>query len=141
MTHSQLKVFYQDLHQSLISNKVKEDFITFTEPFFPGISQEFFSDVTEVCQEQLTDVLYLINLMLPKFGETLARQMREYDSDEVNFPAEFPVELQATYVDDTTTKNMDMERLMGKTEQRLQKLQTRPAASKSIVLQRTKYST
>ena len=33
---------------------------------------------------------------------------------------------------------MDMERLMGKADQRLQKLQTLPAASRSIVLEKTK---
>ena len=149
VTHSQLKVFYKDLYKSLISDRVDEEFVIFSKPFFPGISQEFFSDVkvsygeavltsvTEVCQEHLADVVMLINLMLPKLGETLARQRRDYGLDEEKFPAEFPVELQASNVDDTPTNNMDMERLMGKTDQRLQKLQTLPAASRSIILHRT----
>ena len=45
---------------------------------------------------------------------------------------------QAANVDDTPTNNMDMERLMGKADYRLQKLQTLPAASRSIVLQKTR---
>ena len=48
------------------------------------------------------------------------------------------MEDQATRVDDTPTNNMDMERLMGKADFRLQKLQTLPAASRSIVLQKTR---
>jgi hypothetical protein len=48
------------------------------------------------------------------------------------------VEDQASNIDDTPTNNMDMERLMGKTDYRLQKLQTLSAASRSIVLQKTK---
>ena len=48
------------------------------------------------------------------------------------------VEDQASRVDDTPTNNMDMERLMGKADYRLQKLQTLPAASRSIVLQKTR---
>ena len=48
------------------------------------------------------------------------------------------MEDQASNVDDTPTNNMDMERLMGKADYRLQKLQTLPAASRSIVLQKTR---
>ena len=48
------------------------------------------------------------------------------------------VEDQASWVDDCPTNNMDMERLMGKADYRLQKLQTLPAASRSIVLQKTR---
>ena len=48
------------------------------------------------------------------------------------------MEDQASKVDDTPTNNMDMERLMGKADFRLQKLQTLPAASRSIVLQKTR---
>ena len=51
------------------------------------------------------------------------------------FPAQYPVEQQATNIDDTPTNNMDMERLMGLTYQRLKKLQTLGAASRSIILQ------
>ena len=48
------------------------------------------------------------------------------------------VEDQATKVDDCSTNNMDMERLMGKADFRLQKLQSLPAASRGIVLQNTR---
>ena len=50
----------------------------------------------------------------------------------------FRVEDQASNVDDCPTNNMDMERLMGKADYRLQKFQTLPAASRSIVLQKTR---
>ena len=50
----------------------------------------------------------------------------------------YRVEDQASHVDDCPTNNMDMERLMGKADQRLQKLQTLSAASRSIVLEKTK---
>ena len=50
----------------------------------------------------------------------------------------YRVEDQASNVDDTPTNNMDMERLMGKADYRLHKLRTLPAASRSIVLQKTR---
>jgi hypothetical protein len=48
------------------------------------------------------------------------------------------VEEQARDRDDTPTNNMDMERLMGLTDQRLKKMQTLGAASRSIILRKTR---
>ena len=53
------------------------------------------------------------------------------------YPPQFPVEEQASNIDNTPTSNLDMEHLMGKADQRLKKLQTLPAVSHSIILQRT----
>ena len=58
--------------------------------------------------------------------------------DTENFPAHYPVEQQASSIDDTPTNNMDMERLMGLTDQRLKKLQTLPAVSRSIIMRKTR---
>ena len=86
--------------------------------------------VTDLAEEHSEDVLLLINHMLPDLGRVLGRQRRDYGLDEEKFPVEFPIEEQARDIDDTPTNNMDMERLMGKTDHRLQKLQTLPAASR-----------
>ena len=66
----------------------------------------------------------LINHILPELGYTLAKQRRDYGLDTELFPVQFPVEEQASVIDDTPTNNMDMERLMGKADQRLKKYQT-----------------
>ena len=94
--------------------------------------------VTQVVQEHEDDVLILINHILPALGTTLARQRRDYGLDLELFPPEFPIEDQAQNIDDTPTNNMDMERLMGKSDQRLKKNQTLNAAGRSIILQKTK---
>ena len=57
--------------------------------------------------------------------------------DQELFPPKFPVEEQASNVDDTPTNNIDMERLMGKTDYRLHKLQNLGAVCRSIILQKT----
>jgi hypothetical protein len=149
-THTELKVFYQELHSSLVKTKVDSTFLTLTNAIFPGVSNDLFKGVkksygnkvlevvTEVAEEQAEDVMILINHMLPELATTLARQRRDYSLDTETFPAEFPVEQQASNIDDTPTNNMDMERLMGLTDQRLKKLQTLPAASRSIVLQKAR---
>ena len=91
--------------------------------------------VMEVAQKHEEDVLLLINHMLPQLGQTVAKQRRDYGLDQELYPPEFPVEEQASNVDDTPTNDMDMERLMGKTDYRLQKLQTLDAVSRAIILQ------
>ena len=94
--------------------------------------------VKEVGEEQVEDVVILINHMLPELAATLARQRRDYGLDAETFPPNFPIEEQASNIDDTPTNNMDMERLMGMTDQRLKKLQTLPAASRAIILRKTR---
>ena len=149
-THSSLTTFYKELYSSLSKKSVCPDFLNFSHPAFPGVSQRLFDGVKEsygetvlksvvkVAQEQEDDVTLLINHMLPELGNTLAKQRRDYGLDPDIYPAQYPVEEQASMIDDTPTNNMDMERLMGKADQRLKKFQTLNATSRSIVLQKTK---
>ena len=149
-THTELGEFYRHLHTSLLNTKVDATIFSLASPIFPGVSQELFESVKEsygqnvvevvkeVAEEQAEDVVLLINHMLPDLATTLARQRRDYGLDPENFPPQFPVEEQAAAVDDCPTNNMDMERLMGLTDQRLKKLQTLPAASRSIILNKTR---
>ena len=85
-------------------------------------------------QEQVDDVLFLINSMLPDLARCLAKQRRDYGLDEELFPVEFPIMDPAENVDQTPVNNMDMERLMGKTDYRLQKVKKLGAASRGIIL-------
>ena len=149
-THSDLKVFYKELYNSLVHTKVDSNSLNLIRPMFPGVSEEMFKAVkqsygekvvdavVEVAEEQGEDVVILLNHILPELAITLARHRRDYSLDTVNFPAEFPVKEQAGVLDDTPTNNMDMERLMGLTGQRLKKLQTFSAASRSIMLKSTR---
>ena len=149
-THTELGEFYRQLHTSLLNTKVDAASISLANPIFQGVSQELFESVKEsygekvvemvkeVAEEQAEDVVLLMNHMLPDLATTLARQRRDYGLDPENFPPQFPVEEQAESVDDCPTNNMDMERLMGFTDQRLKKLQTLPATSRSIILNKTR---
>ena len=148
-THTTLQKFYKGLYSSLSTEAVSADFFSFSQPAFPGVSENLLKGVKEsygltvlqsvvlVAQEQEDDVLLLINYILPELGCTLAKQRRDYGLDTELYPVQFPVEDQASVIDDTPTNNMDMERLMGKADQRLKKYQTLSATSRSIVLQKT----
>ena len=149
-THTELGIFYRELHTSLQETKVEASVLTMENPIFPGVSKDLFESVKksygvkvvevvrEVAEEQVEDVVILINHMMPELAITLARQRRDYGLDTSTFPAQYPIEEQAGNIDDTPTNNMDMERLMGLTDQRLKKLQTLGAASRSIVLKKTR---
>ena len=88
-----------------------------------------------MANEYLEDVVELTNLMLPHLQQVLARQRRDYGIDEKSFPQQYPVEEQASNIDDTPVHNIGMERQCGKVNYRLQNLGTLPAVSKSIILQ------
>ena len=149
-THTELGKFYRELHSSLLTANVEVDIISLASPLFAGVSEELFEavkssygqdvveSVREAAEEHSEDVALLVKHMLPELATTLARQRRDYGLDEEAFPAQFPVEKQASEIDDTPTNNMAMERLMGLTDQRLKKLQTLPATSRSIILMKTK---
>ena len=148
-THTSLKKFYEDLYSSLCNQCITAELLTFVQPAFSGISKNLLKavkdsygpsvveSVIQVAQEQEDDVVLLINHILPHLGSTLSKQRRDYGLDSELYPAQFPIEEQAKNIDDTPTNNMDMERLMGKADQRLKKLQTLNATGKSIILQKT----
>ena len=73
----------------------------------------------------------------PGDGRNIGKARRDYGLDEEQFPAQFPVEKQASKIDDTPTNNMDMERLMGLTDNQVKKLQNLSVASRSIILKKT----
>ena len=50
--------------------------------------------------------------MLPEMATTLAQQRQDYGLDSENFPAQYPIQDQASNIVDTPTYNMDMEILM-----------------------------
>ena len=94
------------------------------------------NSVSEMANEYMEDVVKLTNLMLPHLQQVLVRQRRDYGIDEETFPQQYPVEEQASNIDDTSVHNTGMERQCGKVDYRLQKPGTLPAVSRSIILQR-----
>ena len=144
-----LSLFYKNLYTSLSRDKVSGDSISLNKPFFPGVSEKLFTgvkksygeavliSVMDVAEEHKEDVLFLINQMMPELGRCLAKQRRDYSLDTEKFPVEYPVEEQASAIDDTPVHNLDMERLMGTTDYRLNKVRTLAAASRGIVLGKT----
>ena len=128
---------------------MSSDFLTFDQPTFPGVFQELLygvkksygetvlQTVMQVGQEDEDDIVLLVNYFLPELANTLAKQRRDYGLDPEIFPAQFPIAEQAEAIEHTPTNNMDMERLMGKADQRLKKLQTLNATCRTITLQKT----
>ena len=146
-TDSMLKVYYKELFESM-KEPVKESFFDFEEPEYPVVNKEPFAGVKksykpevveaikEASKENIEECIKLANFIIPELRTVLARQRRDYDISE-EFPAEYPVELQAPNADDTPVNNIAMERNLGTTDYRLPKLRTLEAVSKSIVLSRT----
>ena len=146
-----LAVFYKGLYSCLSTKSVDADFLNFSSPFFPRISENLFKNIKESYgkevvqsvmeqgQEQVDDVLFLINSMLPDLARCLAKQRRDYGLDEELFPVEFPIMDQAENVDQTPVNNMDMKRLIGETDYRLQKVKKLGAASRGIILGSTQH--
>ena len=146
-THSQLKIFYKQLYQSM-ERPVEADFFNLDSPQFEGVSVELFKDIKESYTNEVVGAIRtyghefhehctkLTNFILPELRTVLARQRRDYGiSDE--FEAQFPVEEQAPLPDDTPVNNLSMERNLGKTDYRLHKLKSLEAVSRSMILQRT----
>ena len=133
-----------------MENPLTTQFFRFDEPAFGGISAELFTQVKEsyrmsvieaviqVANEFQEETLAFANFVRPELRTVLARQRRDYGLDDEQFPAEYPVELQALEIDDTPVNDMAMERLLGKTDQRLKKTGDLNAVSRSLVLQRGK---
>ena len=80
----------------------------------------------------------MTNLMLPHLQIVLARQRRDYSSDEEAFPMDYPLSEQASNVDETPVHNIGMERQCGKVDYRLKKYGSLNAVSRSLILQKTK---
>ena len=150
--HSNLKKCYKDLHRTMVPVKEEEqeEYTSCTKPYLEGVSMELFSGVkstygmevvetvVDVANECKSEVVNLTNLMMPELKIVLVRQRRDYGIDEESFPVEYPVEEQASNVDDTPVHNIGMERQCGKVGHRLLKLGNLKAVSRSIILQRAK---
>ena len=87
-THSELKVFYKALHDSL-DHHPSENLYTFAGPEFDGVSIELFSAVkesyggkvltavTDMAEEHKEEVIKLTKLMLPELKIVLATRCIE----------------------------------------------------------------
>ena len=91
-----------------------------------------------MAKEFKVEVLKLVKLMTPELREVPARQRRDYGIDEKKFPAQFPVELQASNIEDTPTHNMAGERDHGWIDFRLHKSAKLSADSRQHIIQRCK---
>ena len=148
-THSDLQIFYQTLHDQLGRN-ITPEFFTLQSPLFDCVSPDLFegvkksynikfnvvSSVATMSSKYLDDCLKLANLILPELKTVLGRQRRDYGISE-QFPAQYPIQEQASNVDDTPVTNIAMERLCGSVDYRIHKLKQLEAVSRSIILQET----
>ena len=86
--------------------------------------------VIEAAGEHTEEGVKLINIFLPEMKTVLARHRRDYNIDEEQFPAQYPVEEQVSNPDDTPVHNIGMERLCGQVDYRLHKLRNLLAISR-----------
>ena len=79
-----MKEFYVELHAGLVT-PISEEFIDFTKPEYPGISEDLFPGIkknykevlnamTNITQGNKEEVYKLANIMLPHLQTVLARQ-------------------------------------------------------------------
>ena len=117
-------------------------FVGVKESLFEGVKKSYGSEVlaavTEVAQDHKDEVLKLAKVMMPHLQTVLARQRRDYGIDEERFPAQYPVEEQASNIDDTPVNNIAAERACGKIDYRLHKSKELSAVSRQNILQRCK---
>jgi hypothetical protein len=144
-----LKIFFKAVYDSK-ANDVSDSFFDFTRPSYEGVSErmlkgvkesygtEVLDSVTSMAKEYKVEVLKLVKLMTPELREVLARQRRDYGIDEKKFPAQYPVELQASNIEDTPTHNMAGERDHGWIDFRLHKSAKLSAFSRQHIIQRCK---
>jgi hypothetical protein len=144
-----LKIFFKALYDSMAKD-VSDSFFDFTRPSYEGVSErmlkgvkesygtEVLDSVTSMAKEYKVEVLKLVKLMTPELREVLARQRRDYGIDEKKFPAQYPVELQASNIEDTPTHNMAGERDHGWIDFRLHKSAKLSAVSRQHIIQRCK---
>ena len=133
-----------------MAKDVSDSFFDFTRPSYEGVSErmlkgvkesygtEVLDSVTSMAKEFKVEVLQLVKLMTPELREVLARQRRDYGIDEKKFPAQYPVELQASNIEDTPTHNMAGERDHGWIDFRLHKSAKLSAVSRQHIIQRCK---
>ena len=133
-----------------MAKDVSDSFFDFTRPSYEGVSErmlkgvkesygtEVLDSVTSMAKEYKVEVLKLVKLMTPELREVLARQRRDYGIDEKKFPAQYPVELQASNIEDTPTHNMAGERDHGWIDFRLHKSAKLSAVSRQHIIQRCK---
>ena len=145
-THTSLQKFYKCLHQKM-GEEVTMDFFNFKSPWFSvsssifnGVKESYNTNVVEAVEEMAMryedECVPLMNFFMEELRTVLARQRRDYGiSDE--FQPQYPVFEQATNVDDTPQHNLASERLCGKVDYRLKKLNQLEAVSRSIILEAT----
>lgn len=146
-THSSLKVFYQGMFNRL-EDPIARTFFDFKLPWFEVVTPVLFKAVTEsynlnvvetvqnMAETHMTECIKLANLIRPELQQVLGRQRRDYGLTS-QFEAQYPIEKQASNVDDTPVHNIAMERLCGLVDYRAKKLGQLDAVSRSILLDST----
>ena len=125
---------------------LSKEFFDLQKPNFAVVSQRMFNtvmadygtavleSVKQHAMEQIDDAVKLSNFILPELKTFLARQRRYYGINEASFSAQFPIEEQASNIDDPQVTNLAMERQCGTPDYRLPKLKTLSAVSRSMIL-------
>ena len=107
---------------------------------FNGVNNAYGPDVvaaiSDIASKYMEDCIKLSNFIMPKLKMILVIQRRDYGLCQV-FPAQYPVNEQASNIDDTPVTNMAMERLCGKVDHTLHKLKQLETVSRSLILQHT----
>ena len=145
-THTYLLTFYSSLMEKL-NEKITEDFFSFdenvygfSEHYFKGCKDKYHLDlvnrVNEVSTENINDCINLANFILPSIKKTIISQR----GGEYGFSGEnsaFPIQEQASNIDDVPHHNLQMESQCGRAASLVNKLGTLEAASRSMIFHGT----
>ena len=105
---------------------------------FNGVNNAYGPDVvaaiSDIASKYMEDCIKLSNFIMLKLKMILVIQKRDYGLCQV-FPAQYPVNEQASNIDDTPVANMAMESLCGKVDYKLHNLKQLETVSRSLILQ------
>ena len=145
-THSSLLQFYPSLMQKL-DNSISADFFAFEKNVF-GFCDEYFEGckikyhpdlvncVRNVAENNLSDCTDLSQFVLPLVKKTIISQRgAEYGFGPEK--SEFPVEKQATNINDVPHHNLQMESYCGRIASLVNKYGTLESASRSMIFHGT----
>ena len=146
-THSSLGDFYKAIYLQM-GKLVTADFFKLDTPWFDCVSINMFKGVknsyssevvaaiTDTASKYMDDCIKLCNFILPELKIILGRQRRDYGICQ-DFPAQYPVNEQASNINDIPVENNAMERMCGKVDYRLHKLKKLDVVGRSLILQQT----
>ena len=147
-THSNLKLFFENLYEELCNHQVGKTLFSLTSPAFKSVSDKLFTEVQknyvldvvkavkEMAESHMNDCITLAEIMLPHLWEVLRSQRGKYYGFG-NIEEEYIVFEQCDNIDQTPVHNLKIERQCGDTDHRLKTIASLDTVSRDNVESQT----